>query len=134
MRVYGRKYFTNGTTQWVEITTDSSGFNDSVYITSLIQTLLLNVGESPFYANAGIPAQRSVLQQLFPDYYVNQIQLQFSPYFASLNIQKLPNTTVPTYNIYIVTHLGASINLSNISPLPGQLLDTNFILDTSSLG
>lgn len=134
MRTYGRQYFPNNVVKWVEITTDPDGNNDSVHITALVQTLMLNLGESPFYANTGIPAQRTILQQLYPDYYVNQTQRQFSQHFASLNIQRQPNTTYPKYNVYATTHLGATITLSNVSLQPGNILDTNFILDQSILG
>jgi hypothetical protein len=45
----------------VEVTTDANGYNDAVYLTTLSQVLKLNLGESPFYANYGIPQYQSVL-------------------------------------------------------------------------
>jgi hypothetical protein len=74
----------------------------------LIQVLKLNLGESPFYANYGIPAYKSIVQQIFPDFYVAQTQQQFAPYFASLTIVK-ENSPTPTYNISVITHNGAKI-------------------------
>ena len=111
MRTWGRIYDQFGQNpQWVEVVTDANGFNDYVYATTLIQNLLLNLGESPFYGQNGIPAQRSVIQQIFPDFYVNQIQQQFAQFFASLNITKVQGTPTPTYNVAIVTNQGATIN------------------------
>jgi len=108
MRVYGRDATTNA---WVEVQTDTSGFNDYVYITALIQCLKLNLNESPFWANWGIPAQQSVVQQIFPDFYVALIQQRYSVYFASLRISKVPSYT-PTYNINIITNQGVKMQMS----------------------
>lgn len=106
MRTWGRD--NNGA--WVEIQTDANGYNDYVWVTTLIQNLKLNLGESPFYGQNGIPAQRAVIQQIFPDFYVQQIQQQFAQHFASLQITKVAGTTTPTYNVAIVTNLGATVN------------------------
>ena len=108
MRVYGRD---SQTGKWMEVTTDSNGFNDYVYVTALIQCLKLNLNESPFWANWGIPAHQSVVQQIFPDYYVSLIQQRYSVYFSSLTIQKV-NSLTPTYRINIVTNQGATVQLS----------------------
>jgi len=123
MRTYGRTqipYPANGEEsssainypqyQWVEIETDEGGFNDYVYLTSLIQTLRLNLGESPFYAQFGIPAKNSVLQQVAPDYYVAYIQSYYSQFFPSITISKQatsPNNTAPVYNINVVRNNGS---------------------------
>jgi hypothetical protein len=111
MRTYGRVYNTDETYRWVEVDTDANGYNDAVYLTTLVQVLKLNLGESPFYANYGIPAHPSVVQQVAPDLYVALTQKQFSAYFASLIIAKSPLPT-PTYEINITTHLGAKISAS----------------------
>lgn len=104
MRTWGR---VDGT--WVEVSTDANGFNDLVYVTALIQVLQLELGESPYYANYGIPAQSSLIQQIFPDYYVMVTQQQFAGYFANLTITRTdPNT--PTYAVRVVTHAGVVIN------------------------
>lgn len=107
MRVYGRSTQTG---QWVEVQTDAAGHNDYVHITALIQCLKLNINESPFWANWGIPAQQSVVQQVFPDFYVALIQQRYAEYFASLQINKVQSPT-PTYNINVVTTQGVSINM-----------------------
>lgn len=111
MRTYGRLTDELGKKTWVEVQTDVKGFNDYVYITTLIQVLLLNLGESPFFANYGIPAHPSVVLQLFPDFYVSFTQRQFSAYFASLIISKLP-TFEPTYNVSITTNQGAVVSVT----------------------
>jgi hypothetical protein len=111
LRTWGRVYDAYGVQSWVEVTTDDNGYNDSVWITTLIQCLKLSIGESPFYANFGIPAQRSVIQQIFPDFYVSQTQSQFAQYFASLIISKVEGNQTPTYQVNIVTHQGAKVAL-----------------------
>ena len=76
--------------------------------------LRLQLGESPFYANYGIPAQQSVVQQIHPDYYVARTQAQFAPFFASLSItpviptpvDRLTRRPVPTYKVDILTNSG----------------------------
>lgn len=108
MRTYGRVYSELGVPTWVVVETDAAGNNDAVYLTTLIQVLKLNLGESPFYANCGIPAQQSVVTQVFPDFYVSLVQAQFAPFFASLTITKVQSSS-PTYDIAITTHTGASI-------------------------
>jgi len=90
MRTYGRTYDNLGNATWVVVQTDTSGYNDYVMITTLIQCLKLNLGESPFYANFGIPAKNSVQQQIQPDFYVSFLQSYFSKFFASLIISKVP--------------------------------------------
>ncbi|MHB8914730.1 MAG: hypothetical protein ACYC4K_02835 [Thiobacillus sp.] len=87
--------------------TDSNGFNDEFYLTALAQCLQLNLGESPFYAQSGIPAQQSVLTQVFPDYYAMLTQAQYAQYFASLTILRQPQSNPPLYNVQAVTHRGA---------------------------
>jgi hypothetical protein len=98
MRVYGRLYAEDGSYTWVVRQTNSINGNADVFLTALVQCLNLNLNESPFYANAGIPAQPSIVQQLFPDFYVSLTQQRYSPYFANLIVSKLPTST-PTYDI-----------------------------------
>lgn len=117
MRTYGRITNPDGSRTWVVVQTDAKGNNDMVWLTTLIQTLLLNLGESPFYAQYGIPAQQSVMQQVFPDYYVTLTQQAFSPYFASLLISKDPTSkVVPAYKVNVTTHQGVKLNPS--IPIP----------------
>lgn len=110
MRTYGRLVNEDGSKTWVEVTTDVNGFNDSVYLTTLAQVLKLNLGESPFFANYGIPQYQTIMTRVFPDYYVMQTQQQFSPYFASLSAVRVPATYPPAYNVTAVTHSGSVLS------------------------
>ncbi|MEI1392231.1 hypothetical protein V8G43_27520, partial [Klebsiella pneumoniae] len=58
----------------------------------------------------GIPAQQTVVTQVFPDYYAMVTQQQFAPYFASLAIVRAPGSFPPVYNIQAVAHSGALLN------------------------
>ena len=112
LRNWGRQHNRDGTYgPWQEITTAADGSNDIVWFTVLCQVLLLNLNESPFYANYGIPAHPSVVTQVFPDYYVTFTQQQFAPYFGSLLITKQPLPS-PTYNVNVTTHQGVRLNAS----------------------
>lgn len=113
MRTWGRINQINGEGgTWVEVTTDANGFNDNVWITTLVQVLKLNLGESPFFGSFGLPAQQSVIQQIQPDFYVNRTQQYFSQFFAALIVSKqpqLPNAPKPTYKINVTTQNGAAL-------------------------
>lgn len=61
------------------------------------------------FANFGLPAVPSVIQQVQPDYYVARIQQQFAQYFASLIIAKVPAATEPTYRVSVTTNQGSKI-------------------------
>jgi hypothetical protein len=104
-RVWGRKYQSDGSYTWEKVESTTYSEFDYGYVTQLIQVLKLNTGESPFYANYGIPAQKSVITQIFPDYFVTQTQQQFAPYFATLIIDK-KESPIPTYNINITFYNG----------------------------
>jgi len=95
---------------WRVVETDDNGFNDAVYLTVLCQVLLLNLGESPFWANYGIPAQQTIVQQVQPDFYVSRTQAQFAQYFAALIVTKQGNNP-PTYLINATTKQGAKVVL-----------------------
>lgn len=117
MRTYGRITNPDGSKTWVEVDTDANGFNDAVYLTTLIQCLKLNLNESPFWGNYGIPAEPSVVQQVFPDFYVTRTQQQFSQFFASLIVAKdaggvdADGRPSPVYNIHVVTNYGSKSEL-----------------------
>jgi hypothetical protein len=110
MRVWGRQYNENGTYQWVAVTTDANGDSSNCYLTALCQAIQLNLGESPFYANTGIPQQQTILTQIFPDWYVQNIQRQYAQYFASLTIVRVPGSFPPQYNVTAVCRSGAILN------------------------
>ncbi len=114
MRVYGRTTDELGNKSWVVIQTDSAGNNEYVYVTALVQVLKLNLGESPFYGNYGIPARQAVMQQLAPDFYVAFIQSQYSKYFASLIVYKASAVFPPrpTYNISVLMTTGTKFRVA----------------------
>jgi hypothetical protein len=112
VRTWGR---VAGTTQWVEVSTDAQGGNDYVWITTLAQCLKMDYGESPFFGNYGIPAHLTVVTQVQPDFYVQQTQQQFAPYFAALNIAKL-SSFPPTYRVNVVTHAGTAVQFTTGVP------------------
>jgi hypothetical protein len=99
--------------QWVEVTTDSKGYNDAVWLTTLAQVLQLGLNESPMFGNYGIPAQQSAANGVFPDYYVGITQQNFSKYFLSLLVSRA-QAADPTYNINATANPGASL----MSPVP----------------
>jgi hypothetical protein len=117
MRTYGRVALNPlypDVLTWVQVDTDSNGFNDLVYLTTLAQVLKLNLGESPFYGNFGIPAKSSVITQIYPDYYVTFTQQQFTQYFTSLIISRSVVTNskgqdMPVYAVNVVTQYGSKI-------------------------
>lgn len=98
---------------WVEVSTDANGYNDAVMLTTLVQTLRLNLNESPFYADRGIPGYQSVMQQVAPDYYVAYTQRLFTQYFATLTITKISNMP-PTYQINVLTKSGSTVGLTYV--------------------
>lgn len=112
MRTYGRTYDDDGIPAWVKVQTADDGSNDLVYVTALIQTLKLNLNESPFYANYGLPYQQTIMTQIFPDFYVARTQQQYAQFFASLLISKRSGTRNPTYDVSITTHQGVKLKTS----------------------
>lgn len=108
MRTWGRVTDKKGNKKWVEVSSDANGDFSYGWLTTLIQTLKLGLGESPFYAQYGIPAQRSIVTQVHPDYYVNMVQQQFAGYFASLAISRVDGVVNPTYNIDVIFFNGTS--------------------------
>jgi len=112
MRTYGRtRDVLTGVKKWWVVQTDINGFNDGVYLTTLAQVCKLNLGESPFFANYGIPAHPSVVLQVYPDFYMIRTQQQFAGFFASLIMTPAPiaqgaadsddGRPVPAYNISV---------------------------------
>lgn len=111
MRTYGRIRNPDGSRSWVVVETDANGFDDLVWVTTLCQTLLLNLGESPFFADYGLPDANSIVQQIAPDFYVARTQRQFAAYFASLVVSRTASDP-PTYAVNVTTHQGVKLNAS----------------------
>ncbi len=110
MRVYGRRPVDlsdpDGPKEWVVVETTPQGMNDGVHITALAQTFKLNLNESPFWANFGIPARDTILQQIWPDFYVTFIQQYYSQFFASLIVTPVRESFEPYYRAQVTTHQG----------------------------
>ena len=106
-RVWGRVTAADGTKTWAMVTTDQNGYDDAVNVTWLAQVLKLVLGESPFWANWGIPQYQSIMSQIAPTYYVMQTQGFFSGKFAALSITQIQGARNPTYNINVLTQSGA---------------------------
>lgn len=111
MRTYGRQTQSDGSLKWIVVETTKDGNNDLIWIVTLCQVLKLFLNESPFWANYGIPAQQSVMTQIFPDFYVSRTQQQFAQYFASLIVYRQPFPT-PNYVINITTNSGEKLPIS----------------------
>jgi len=133
MRTWGRVANEDGTKTWVEVTTDANGFDDNCWLTTLAQALKLNLGESPFFANLGIPQYQTIVTQVLPDFYVNQIQQYFAPYFASLTITRVAGSFPPVYQVNAICHNGAILSPYVDSSIVAPQLDNTFILGSSTL-
>lgn len=106
MRSYGR----DATGNWVELNDTSL-----IWLATLVQTLRLVQGESPFYANYGLPAVQSVVTQIAPDAAVARTQSQFSPYFASLTVARDNTAAEPTYSVRAVFMDGTIVDSSTVA-------------------
>jgi hypothetical protein len=116
MRIYGRTRDTlTGEKTWTVVTTDPGSFDDMVYLVNLIQVCKLNLEESPFFADWGIPAYAAVMFQVPPDYYVALTQQRFAQRFMSLSLARFPdavdasNRPMPHYRFVVVTNWGATL-------------------------
>ena|SRR3974390_410142 len=124
MRIYARYTDKNGNKLWDVVETGPDGSNAMVYLVQLIQVCLLYLGESPFYAQYGIPARQSVAQQQAPDFYIARIQQQFAPFFASLIITRTQGPPDnPTYAANVTLkngqHYTLTIPANELSQRPG---------------
>jgi hypothetical protein len=127
VRIWGRVFALNpdgsrqavqpaGYPYWIAVTSDPVTGDDSwVRITQLCQVLLLNLGESPFYSQYGLPAKQTVVQQTQPDFYVNRTQAQFAQYFANLAVAKL-SSNPPTYRVAATLFSGAKASVTMTVP------------------
>lgn len=100
---------------WRVVESDPVNGDGLVWATTLIQTLKLVRGESPFYGNYGIPAQQSVIQQIFPDYYTTETQRQYARHFAALIVSSNPKPgtrsegRAPRYNVDVTLFQGSRL-------------------------
>lgn len=107
LRSYGRVTDPlTGAKTWVVVQTDANGEDSYVWATTLCQVIKLNLGESPFFADYGLPAHQSVVTQVQPDFYVSRTQRQFAKRFASLIVAKVTAIPAPVYRMNAVTKYG----------------------------
>jgi hypothetical protein len=119
MRTYGRVQDpVTGVKTWQVVTTDENGYNDMVWLTTLAQCCKLNLGESPFWSDWGIPAYASIVTQIQPNFYMTLMQQRFAGYFMNLLMQKIDNAfdddgrPMPYYLFYVLTNYGAELNVT----------------------
>ena len=108
-RVWGRRTADDGTRSWEAFETDAEGYNDAPYFIWLQNVLLLNLNESPFYSDWGIPVQQTLATSVFPDYYTSQTQQRFSQYFPSCVIARVSSSAV-SYSVNITTSRGIQVS------------------------
>ena len=108
-RVWGRKTQSDGTRQWQAFETDANGYDDAPNFIWLQNVLLLNLNESPFYADWGIPVQPTLATSVFPDYYTSLTQQRFSAYFPSCVITRVSSDQI-AYSVNITTRTGYQVS------------------------
>jgi hypothetical protein len=80
-------------------------------VTIVKHELQLRVGESPFFADAGIPAEDSIITQQEPDYFVNQVKARYQSKFNRFDISKISGNPL-VYNIALTTKNNQTVNLT----------------------
>ena len=112
MRTWGRLGQVNGVGgTWTEVTASADGDLSNVFLTALAHSIKLSINESPFFASVGIPAQQSIISQVFPDWYVAQMQTLYAPHFASLVMTRVPQSFPPVYKVNAVCFNGAQLTM-----------------------
>ena len=114
-----RSYGVDANGQWHEMSAATGYTEDDIYLTELVHAFKLVLGESPFFADVGIPQQETIISQIHPDFYVDRIRQFFTPFFSHLVVTKLPLDinnpdpalrTQPRYNVNAMTKQGRRIN------------------------
>ncbi|WP_077395442.1 hypothetical protein [Bombella intestini] len=102
MRVWTRVHQPDGRRVWKAVTGDQGN------IAWLQNALLLQLGESPFWADWGIPVQQTLVSRVWPDYYLNLTQRRFRDIFPSLQITRKDggNGADPVYDISVILNNG----------------------------
>lgn len=102
MRVWTRVMGSDGKRTWQPVD------NDQGNIAWLQNSLLLQLGESPFWADWGIPVQQTLVSRVWPDYYLNMTQQRFRDVFPTLQITRRDggNGADPVYDISIILNDG----------------------------
>jgi hypothetical protein len=104
MRTYGRDSAGN----WQEVTTDSNGWDDDVYLTTLAQVLQSDINESWVFPEMGIPARQSVVGRTHPDYFVDSVRAYFAQFFPSISITRTTDSdNNPAYYVDVLKNDGS---------------------------
>jgi len=82
-----------------------------IWVTIVKHELQLRVGESPFYADAGIPAEDSIITQQEPDYHVNNVKRRYEAKFNAFDITKVSGQPL-VYNIALTTKNNDTVTLT----------------------
>ncbi|QCE32947.1 hypothetical protein FAI41_04685 [Acetobacteraceae bacterium] len=94
----------NGKRQWISVS------NNTAILTWLQQAVLLQLGESPFWVDWGLPVIGALTQGIYPDLYIQKTKERFQPYFLNININRtVPDTPEDQINYKIIA-----------IPYPGQ--------------
>ena len=82
-----------------------------IWVTIVKHELQLRVGESPFFSDAGIPAEDSIIAQQEPDFHVNNVKRRYEAKFRRFDIVK--RSIVPLiYDIALTTRNGDNVTLN----------------------
>lgn len=108
-RVWGRIHNSDGSRTWQAFETDDNGYDDAPNLIWLQNVLLLNLNESPFYADWGIPIQQTLATSVFPDYYTAKIQQRFTAYFASVVVTRIYSSDI-SYSVNVTTRTGYQVS------------------------
>ena len=88
MRVYGRTIDNTRPNanfyKWQVVQDD----DDNIRLTHLIQVLQMDIQESPFYSNWGMPVANALITGVLSDVAINNTINQFAQYFAALQITR----------------------------------------------
>lgn len=104
MGIWTRQYQPDGTRRWVSVR------DNQAIIAWLQNALLLQLGESPFWADWGLPVTQMLVTQVWPDYYVHMTKQRFEDYFTSLRITRdtAQDSAEPSYTISALFADGSS--------------------------
>lgn len=114
MRVWTRVMGSDGKRTWQPVD------NDQGNIAWLQNALLLQLGESPFWTDWGLPVSKTLVSQIWPDYYLNMTQQRFRDVFPTLQVtrQRVDGQSDPVYSIRAILSDGTAY--SNLRKSFGQ--------------
>ncbi|KMQ89824.1 hypothetical protein RF55_10509 [Lasius niger] len=96
----------DGKRKWISVS------DNTAILTWLQQAVLLQLGESPFWVDWGLPVIGFLSQGIYPDLYMQKTKERFQPYFLNVNINRNIPDNPEDQIAYTVTAI----------PYPGQTL------------